>query len=80
MVLMNASKAARNQAVIVNRTNTCGGIKKAGLPPRIGLFVLGDLKLRRATHIAPAMPCNPNIPTTLRPTQRYGYSATLGGP
>ena len=27
---MSAGKSARNQASIVNRTNTCGGMKKAG--------------------------------------------------
>ena len=36
MVLMSAGKSARNQASIVNRTNVCGGMKKAGLAPRVG--------------------------------------------
>ena len=31
MVYMSGSKSARNQASIVSRGNTCGGVKKAGL-------------------------------------------------
>ena len=31
MVLMNGSKKARNAASIINRTNTKGGVKKAGI-------------------------------------------------
>ena len=31
MVYMGGSKSARHQASIINRGNTCGGIKKAGL-------------------------------------------------
>ena len=31
MVYMSGSKSARNAASIVNRTNVCGGVKKAGL-------------------------------------------------
>jgi len=38
MVLMNASKRARNQASIVNRP-TCGGVKKAGTAPRVGWYL-----------------------------------------
>ena len=36
---MSGGKAARNQASIVNRTNVCGGPKKAGLAPRVGWFL-----------------------------------------
>ena len=36
MVLMNGSKRARNQDSIMNRTNTMGGVKKAGLVSKIG--------------------------------------------
>jgi hypothetical protein len=31
MVYMSGSKSSRNIASIVNRGNTCGGVKKAGL-------------------------------------------------
>ncbi len=72
---MSAGKAARNQASIVNRTNTCGGNKKAGTAPRTGWFMQSNPTLRRAPQRVPLI-CVPN--TTIQ-TQRYGYSATHGG-
>ena len=75
MVLMSAGKAARNQASIVNRTNTCGGNKKAGTAPRTGWFMQSNPTLRRAPQRVPLI-CVPN--TTIQ-TQKYGYSATHGG-
>jgi hypothetical protein len=75
MVLMSAGKAARNQASIVNRTNTCGGNKKAGTAPRTGWFMQSNPTLRRAPQRVPLI-CIPN--TTIQ-TQKYGYSATHGG-
>jgi len=75
MVLMSAGKAARNQASIVNRTNTCGGSKKAGLAPRVGWYLSSNVNLRRAPQKLPLI-CVPN--TTIQ-TQKYGYSATHGG-
>lgn len=73
---MNASKAARNQASIVNRTNICGGMKKGGLAPSIGLFLTSNPNLIRATNTQFGMRCIPN--TTVQ-TQSYGYRATIGG-
>ena len=75
MVYMSGSKAARNQASIVNRTNTCGGNKKAGTAPRTGWFMQSNPTLRRAPQRVPLI-CIPN--TTIQ-TQKYGYSATHGG-
>ena len=75
MVLMSAGKSARNQASIVNRTNTCGGNKKAGTAPRTGWFMQSNPTLRRAPQRVPLI-CVPN--TTVQ-TQKYGYSATHGG-
>jgi len=75
MVLYSAGKAARNAASIVNRTNTCGGNKKAGLAPRIGWFMQSNPTLRRAPQRLPLI-CVPN--RTVQ-TQKYGYSATHGG-
>ena len=72
---MSAGKAARNQASIVNRTNTCGGNKKAGTAPRTGWFMQSNPTLRRAPQRVPLI-CIPN--TTVQ-TQKYGYSATHGG-
>ena len=73
---MSGSKAARNQASIVNRTNVCGGgAKKAGIAPRIGFFMQSNPTLRRAPQSIPTV-CVPN--TTVQ-TQKYGYRATIGG-
>ena len=75
MVLMNASKAARNQASIVNRTNVCGGPKKAGTAPRVGFFLQNNPMLIGAPQTVPKI-C---IPNTTTQTQKYGYKATIGG-
>lgn len=72
---MNAGKSARNQASIVNRTNVCGGPKKAGLVPRIGFFMQSNPTLRRGPQRLPLI-CIPN--RTIQ-TQKYGYSAIHGG-
>jgi hypothetical protein len=74
MVLMNAAKAARNAASLVNRP-TCGGPKKAGTAPRVGFYLTSNVKLRGAPQSIPLF-CVPN--TTIQ-TQKYGYSATHGG-
>lgn len=75
MVYMSGGKAARNQASIVNRTNVCGGPKKAGLAPSIGFFMQSNPTLRRAPQTIPKI-CIPN--TTVQ-TQQVGYRATIGG-
>jgi hypothetical protein len=75
MVYMSGSRNARNQASIVNRTNTCGGMKKAGLAPRVGWYLSSNVNLIRAPQKIPLI-CVPN--TTIQ-TQKYGYSATHGG-
>ena len=72
---MSAGKSARNQSSIVNRTNTCGGMKKAGLAPRVGWFMSSQPFLLRAPQTVPLF-CVPN--TTIQ-TQKYGYRATIGG-
>ena len=60
MVLMNASKAARNQASIVNRTNVCGGIKKGGLSPSVGWFLSSNPNLIGATNTQYGLVCMGN--------------------
>jgi len=75
MVLMSAGRSARNQASIVNRTNVCGGPKKAGTAPRVGWFMSSQPFLLRAPQNVPLF-CVPN--TTIQ-TQKYGYRATIGG-
>ncbi len=72
---MSGSKSARYQNSIVNRTNTCGGMKKAGIAPRVGWYLSNNVNLRRAPQSLPLI-CVPN--TTIQ-TQKYGYSATHGG-
>jgi len=70
MVLSSGSKSARYQQSICNLGNTCGGVKKAGIAPRVGFFLLIG-----AVQSVPKT-CVPN--TTIQ-TQLYGYHATLGG-
>ena len=81
MVLMNASKAARNQASIVNRP-TCGGVKKAGTAPRVGFYLDNNVNLTRAPQSTPQYTFCVSTPqwpisTTIQ-TQQKGYRATIG--
>jgi hypothetical protein len=75
MVYMSGSKSSRNQASIVNRTNTCGGSKKAGIVSRQGFFMQSNVSLRRGPQSLPLI-CVPNYTVQ---TQKYGYKATIGG-
>ena len=75
MVYMSGGKAARNAASICNRTNVCGGNKKAGIASRIGWFMQSNPTLRGAPQSLPLI-CVPN--RTIQ-TQKYGYHATHGG-
>lgn len=73
MVLMNAAKAARNQASIVNLP-TCGGPKKGGLAPSIGPY--GKyLRLQGATQTQLFLVCKGNFSnpsqSALRAIRRY---------
>ena len=72
---MSGSRASRNQASIVNRTNTCGGNKKAGLAPRVGWYLSSNTMLMGAPQTVPRF-CIPN--RTIQ-TQKYGYSAAHSG-
>jgi len=71
---MSGSKASRNQASIVNRTNVCGGNKKGGLAPRVGWFLSSNPMLIGAPQTLPRF-C---IPSRTIQTQQTGYRATLG--
>ena len=73
---MNASKSARNQQSIINRTNVCGGNKKGGLTPRIGLFMSSNPSMIGATNTQFGLVCIPN--RTVQ-TQKYGVQATRTG-
>jgi len=72
---MSGSKSARNAASICNRTNVCGGLKKAGLAPTVGWFMSSNPMLIGAPQTIPKF-CIPN--RTIQ-TQKYGYRATHGG-
>ena len=74
---MSGSKASRNQASIVNRGNTCGGNKKAGLAPRVGWYLSSNVNLVGAPQTVPRF-CQPYRFRIVQ-TQQYGYRATLGG-
>jgi hypothetical protein len=75
-VLMSAGKAARNQSSIVNRTNTCGGNKKAGLAPSSGFWYMQNNPMLRGSVLTMPLRC---VPNTSIQTQKYGYRATIGG-
>jgi hypothetical protein len=68
MVLMSGK--ARHTTKIITRTNTCGGVKKAGLPTTIGNRP-GSV-LSRVGKIMP-MRC---VSTSVISTQKYGYHAS----
>ena len=71
---MSGSKAARNQASIVNRP-TCGGPKKAGTAPRVGWYLTSNVNLVGAPQSVPRL-CIPNRSVQ---TQQTGYRATITG-
>jgi hypothetical protein len=81
MVLSNASKAARNQASIINRP-TCGGVKKAGTAPRVGFYLDSNVNLTRAPQSTPQYSFCVSTPqwpiSTTVQTQQTGYRATIG--
>ena len=75
MVLSNGSKSARLQQSICNLQNVCGGVKKAGVAPRVGFFLSNNPSLIGAVQ---SVPKTCVISTTIQ-TQQYGYRATIGG-
>jgi hypothetical protein len=75
MVLSNGSQSARLQQSICNRTNVCGGPKKAGIAPRVGFFLSNNPSLIGAVQ---SVPKTCVISKTIQ-TQVYGYRATIGG-
>jgi hypothetical protein len=72
---MSGGRAARNQASIVNRTNTCGGEKKSGLAPTVGVFLSSNPNLIRATNTQYGLVCRGNFTnpsqSALRAIRRY---------
>jgi len=72
---MSGSRMSRNAASIVNRTNVCGGPKKAGIAPRVGWYLSSNTMLIGAPQTIPRF-CIPN--RTVQ-TQQTGYRATIGG-
>jgi len=76
MVYYSGSRSARNAASIVNRTNTCGGMKKGGLAPTVGWYLSSNPNLIGASNTQFGLMCIPN--RTIQ-TQQYGYRATRTG-
>jgi hypothetical protein len=74
MVLMNASKMARNAASIINLPNCGGTAKKGGLAPSIGPYG-SNLPLRGATQTQFGLLCIGNFTnpsqSALRAIRRY---------
>ncbi len=74
MVLSNAAKDARMQALIVNRP-TCGGNIKGGLAPTVGAFLSSNANLIRATNTQFGLVCTGNFSnpsqSALRAIRRY---------
>ena len=72
---MNASKSARNAASIINRTNICGGPKKAGLAPTVGWYLSSNPNLIGATNTQYGLVCVGNFSnpsqSALRAIRRY---------
>lgn len=75
MVYYSGSRSARNAASICNRTNTCGGSKKGGLAPTIGVFMSSNPGLRGATNTQYGLVCMGNYTngsqSALRAIRRY---------
>ena len=75
MVYMGGSRNARNQASIVNRTNTCGGNKKGGLAPSVGWYLPSNPNLIGATNTQYGLVCRGNFTnpsqSALRAIRRY---------
>jgi hypothetical protein len=72
---MGGSRNARNQASIVNRTNTCGGNKKGGLAPSVGWYLPSNPNLIGATNTQYGLVCRGNFTnpsqSALRAIRRY---------
>jgi hypothetical protein len=75
MVYMSGSKASRNIASLVNRTNVCGGPKKQGLAPSVGLFLPSNPGLIGANNTMLGVICMGNYSnasqSALRAIRRY---------
>ena len=75
MVLMNASRNARNAASIINRPNCGGSSKKGGLAPSVGWFMPSNPNLIGATNTQFGLVCKGNYTnasqSALRAIRRY---------
>ena len=72
---MSGSRAARNAASLCNRTNVCGGPKKGGLAPTIGVYLSSNPNLMGATNTQFGLTCRGNYSnpsqSALRAIRRY---------
>ena len=67
---MNGSKAARNQASNINKTNICGGVKKGGLVPRTGVLAANLQAYNNATNTQYGLICMGNYSNPTQSTYR----------
>ena len=70
MVLMNSAKSARNAASLVNRTNTCGGVKKGGLHSSVGNLAANQSAYSNATNTQYGLCCIGNFTNPSQSTYR----------
>ena len=75
---MSGSRASRNQSSIINRTNTCGGVKKSGLSKGIANHynTNSGLLYKRGVNTQLGLKCG--FPFSSFPTQirRGSYQAS----
>ena len=71
------SKSARHSAMVINRTNICGGVKKAGIAPRATNFYGQAFQMRRAAHQVSKTMKRCGFGKVMRPTQNYRKMAYL---
>jgi hypothetical protein len=67
---------ARNNAKIINNTNVCGGVKKAGLASLTGFPSV--MKLNHNLARVNTQQSKVCVISSVIQTQRTGYRATLG--
>ena len=75
-MVLSGSKRTSNISSIVNKGNTCGGVKKSGTGPSVGLFLSSRRGQLPRAQLSVPLKC---VVSKTVQTQRYGYRATHGG-
>jgi hypothetical protein len=71
MVYMSGSKSARYSSSLVNRTNNCGGPKKAGLSRSVGWYLPSNPKMIGAVNTQFGMVCMGNFSNASQSALRH---------